>query len=319
MMRPTMPWLRFPLFMAAFLVLLSGHCAFAVTVTLPPSGDVKGDLILLGDLAQIEGDTVLAGRLQELVIGKAPKPGRSLSLPGSRIRIRIQKMAPDAVVSVPDIIRVSRAGQSAPEGVLQDLLKGEMQKRFPASDIRIRSVRVMGNRQYPEGELTFSDFMLSGSVGSRVRGSVLVGHGGTPFGKLRFSARVDRMGVVVVAARELNRNERITRRDLRLSRQNLADLPASVFADPALAVGRCVTLKIPAGDALRQDRLANPPLVRRGDRIRLVARSGPLKVVTDGTAKEDGAKGEQIRVENLRSGKVITARVTGRRTATVLF
>jgi flagella basal body P-ring formation protein FlgA len=62
-----------------------------------------------------------------------------------------------------------------------------------------------------------------------------------------------------------------------------------------------------------------PPLIRRGDVVRIIAESNTFRISTKGEAKEDGGKGERIRLVNLRSKKNIYAEVVDPGTVRVQF
>ncbi|MNN87558.1 flagellar basal body P-ring biosynthesis protein FlgA [compost metagenome] len=65
--------------------------------------------------------------------------------------------------------------------------------------------------------------------------------------------------------------------------------------------------------------LVSPWLVRRGERVSMVARHGDTQAVTQGEALENGRKGQVIRVKNLASGSIIDAQVTEPGTVTSTF
>ncbi|ADZ90308.1 flagellar basal body P-ring formation chaperone FlgA [Marinomonas mediterranea] len=52
-----------------------------------------------------------------------------------------------------------------------------------------------------------------------------------------------------------------------------------------------------------------PILVKKGARVLITARSGRISVKMNGTALEDGAKGQQIRVKNASSGRIVYGKV----------
>jgi flagella basal body P-ring formation protein FlgA len=100
---------------------------------------------------------------------------------------------------------------------------------------------------------------------------------------------------------------------------NISRLPGSVIRDLDTAIGKRLRRNIKAGNYLRQNMLAVPPLIQKGDKVKLVARSGNIKIVTYGTAREPGGAGEQIRIENLTSEKTILGRVIDASTVDVIF
>ena len=68
---------------------------------------------------------------------------------------------------------------------------------------------------------------------------------------------------------------------------------------------------IRAGAILRLNQLSWPKMVRAGDVVSVVARSGAMVITVTGEAKQDGNRGEWIKVTNIESKKTISARVTG--------
>jgi flagella basal body P-ring formation protein FlgA len=62
-----------------------------------------------------------------------------------------------------------------------------------------------------------------------------------------------------------------------------------------------------------------PPLVHRGERVKLVAKNEILKVSTLGIAKSQGGKGERVKVVNISSQKTVVGVVTDASTVEVTF
>jgi flagella basal body P-ring formation protein FlgA len=57
--------------------------------------------------------------------------------------------------------------------------------------------------------------------------------------------------------------------------------------------------------------ISSPPLVKRGDIVKIVANAGTMTITATGMVKQQGCKGEMVRVVNTDSNRIITARVTG--------
>ena len=51
--------------------------------------------------------------------------------------------------------------------------------------------------------------------------------------------------------------------------------------------------------------LAESPLIKKGDIIRLIVKNDNLLIVTSGLSKENGFENQLIKVENLSSGKLV--------------
>ena len=57
--------------------------------------------------------------------------------------------------------------------------------------------------------------------------------------------------------------------------------------------------------------LALPTIVRKNGPVTLIFEVGALRVETFGIAKEKGAMGDPVRVENLKTRKIVTGLVAG--------
>ena len=65
------------------------------------------------------------------------------------------------------------------------------------------------------------------------------------------------------------------------------------------------------GAAITRSNLRPPMLIEKGDSVVLSAKIGSLKVRTTAIAMSNGRKGQQIRVKNKQSKRIVDARVTG--------
>lgn len=65
------------------------------------------------------------------------------------------------------------------------------------------------------------------------------------------------------------------------------------------------------GQPIRAGDLGPPTLIRRNELIRLSFRAGPLQLLTEGRALDDGALGERVRVMNLDSRRTVYGEVAG--------
>ncbi len=124
---------------------------------------------------------------------------------------------------------------------------------------------------------------------------------------------------VVVVKRPVSRFTVLSAEDLALERRPLTRLPQDVLTEISQAVGLRVRYGLSAGRVLRRSMLETPPLIRRNQLVRIVARSPHLTVTAQGRAREDGRLGEIIRVRNLASKKEIFARVVSPDTVEVSF
>jgi flagella basal body P-ring formation protein FlgA len=65
------------------------------------------------------------------------------------------------------------------------------------------------------------------------------------------------------------------------------------------------------GDMVLEHDVVTPPAVRNGEQVRLQIVAGPIVVSADGVAAQDGRVGDEIRIVNPSSGRVLRGRVIG--------
>jgi len=123
---------------------------------------------------------------------------------------------------------------------------------------------------------------------------------------------------VVVAARALTRGTIIETEDLQTRRINTASLPLGHVVDYTRLIGMELKRSTRNGSYLLLSSVEPPRVINKGDAVVLEARHSALSVATKGTALNNGQVGEQIKVRNNRSDRVVDAMVTGPGRVTVV-
>lgn len=80
-----------------------------------------------------------------------------------------------------------------------------------------------------------------------------------------------------------------------------------VFEQPAEIIGSKVKRTVNMGEAVQGNDIC---LVCRNDAVMIKAGNGGLNIITNGTALSDGALGEQIRVQNTKSKRIVDGTVS---------
>jgi flagella basal body P-ring formation protein FlgA len=143
--------------------------------------------------------------------------------------------------------------------------------------------------------------------GGRVMGNTTVGvRCPEPGGwSIYVSARIDIFGPVLVAKQPLARGTRIHAQDLELVERNLSNLPYGYYTDLQPVTGQLAKRTIATATVITPPMLQEPNLVKRGERVAVIAESGPLKIRTSGKALNDGKSGDLIRVRTDGSQRVV--------------
>lgn len=294
-----------------------------VHIVIQPDVRISAEEIYLKDIARIQCEAPLKTKIGRLELGPAPRLGKYKTISGKRIAsfIRSQKWIPEhAQVDVPERVTITRSCQTVSEERLKQLLTGYIQSKLPKADVTIRQFKIRGLRPLPPGNVRFTiEPLANKKLIGRVNMKVGVAVDGQPQGNVILSAWVDRYEKIVCGRHTLIRDTILTADDLCLQRKNISKAPANLIQSTELAVGKRLKQTVAVGAYLRDDMLENPPLIFRGDRVKLIVTKGALKVETLGVAKERGGKGEQLRAENVSSGKTVVGRVIDASTVEVLF
>ncbi|HWB07705.1 MAG TPA: flagellar basal body P-ring formation chaperone FlgA [Pirellulales bacterium] len=128
---------------------------------------------------------------------------------------------------------------------------------------------------------------------------------------LTVATKVAAVPLVVVAKRAMVPGDIVQATDVKLGRAKTGDddLPCRTLDE---VVGKETRRAIVEGQAVKEDDLRSPILVRRGDAVHVYARSAGIQVRVDGRAQEDGSRGDLIVVESINANRErFMARVSG--------
>ncbi|MBU1169650.1 MAG: flagellar basal body P-ring formation chaperone FlgA [Proteobacteria bacterium] len=295
-----------------------------VTVRVRSYSNVPGSDVCLKDIADIHGSDSVYEQIKNLMITLAPRPGKKRRFPGSMVEAKLRGEFPIAhkkwTISIPDMVMIERDCQEISESDMKKLFYAFIEKKAGERSFRIRDFAIKGNRQIALGSQSFTvDDRNLRSIEGRV---TLTVHARVPLEKsqkLFLSGWVDVYDQVVCASRDILRGELIQPSDLRLEKKNLSKIPGGIFHETIEASGSIARSHIGKGRCLRNSMIEKAPLVRKGDRVKIIAKSARMTISTSGVSMEDGALGEQILVENSKSSKKMTARIMDAETVEVLF
>jgi flagella basal body P-ring formation protein FlgA len=134
--------------------------------------------------------------------------------------------------------------------------------------------------------------------GTSIPVRVLIGNGkGEPAKRLNFVAQVKTFATVAVAAHDVPRGDSLSNADVEMKKMEVRGI-GGYYLSPASLSGVSTKMTIKAGSIILSRNLQSAPLVHRGDKVTITAQVGQLEIKADGTARQDGGRGEYIRVYN---------------------
>jgi len=226
-------------------------------------------------------------------------------------------------VSEKDIsVTSGRGSQSIPESKFREIFNDYLHRQFgkERSDIVLSSMKVLGNKPVPKGAVSFQVFQKDKRrLLGQIRLIAVVSVDRIVQNKVRISGWVDVFEGVVCATRDLSKGEIIGQDDLFLKRKNISKQSSNILTDMREALGFMAKHNIKKNSPLKEWMVERPPVVDKGDVVKILAESGGLRVTVPGTILEKGYVGESIRVQNTMSLKKIYARVIDSHTVRVDF
>jgi flagellar basal body P-ring formation protein FlgA len=130
---------------------------------------------------------------------------------------------------------------------------------------------------------------------------------------------VEALAPALVAKRFLARGTLIGQDDVSIAIRNVSSFMNGYLDSASLALGMRVKRPIRKGAPVTSAALAKRKLVRRGDRVMIVAGRKGVQIRAAGKALADGAAGDVVRVRNLRSKRTVEGEVVARNTVSINF
>ncbi|MFV3305821.1 flagellar basal body P-ring formation chaperone FlgA [Pseudomonas sp. NY15181] len=114
---------------------------------------------------------------------------------------------------------------------------------------------------------------------------------------------------VVVTTQPLKRDHVIDAADISVVERDVGPLTQGYLTDPQRVIGLKLKRATVNDQVLAPVFLEQAEAIRKGDQVVIRARTSAINVVMPGEALSDGVPGQQIRVRNLRSQRIVKARV----------
>jgi flagella basal body P-ring formation protein FlgA len=163
---------------------------------------------------------------------------------------------------------------------------------------------------YPWAEIEILD--ISGEVSSQVLPEKIHLIQG-PLGRALFSlvfksgekalvqAHIKALDWVVTSRRPLKKSQTIRKEDVYLALMDVRRMPKDALTRLESAWGKTMTQSLSANMPIVQGHMGDIPLIKKGQRITLVASAPGLKITAPGEARQDGYSGQSLKVINLSS------------------
>ena len=289
--------------------------AAALEITFKKEVAVTTDFITFGDVAGFDEQNQLTEALASKIIARAPEPGESLFLNAVNIQkeiLRKTTLSRYTLWSGSSVVAVTREGQQVATTTLLAAIQGYLQQKqnsLPQAQLRFEPRSLPLPLILPKGTLDIEVIPSNPSLLESSRFTLILRVDGKVEENLSITGDLQALAEVVIVTNSLARgtilssaNTATTIRDLTEYTQPCTDLRT--------IVGKRLKHSVRAQSVLSVSDVEIPPLVRKGQLVKIVLSQANMHITATGIARSDGKHGEIIRVQNASSNKLIHCLVT---------
>jgi len=297
-----------------FMILSLVQTAGALEITFKKSCSVDDSVIRLGDVAGFDEETEMSRALASQIVGQAPAPGEKISLHSLDVKellVAGQSLPRDIHwMGSPDV-SVARLGETIGaekiKAIIAEYLKNN-QNNLPEAEVRFIPSALPLPFTLPRGELSQEVIPSNPAILGSSRIAIIFRVDGKVVKNMSVRGNIEALAEVVVAAGALKRGDILSPRDLTIQVMDIGSLdnPGLDLKD---LVGKKLQRTLRAGSPVLLSMVEALPVVRRGERVKMVINSGALHLTATGLAHSDGALDQMIRVQNISSNKTVYCRV----------
>jgi flagella basal body P-ring formation protein FlgA len=295
------------------------------TVRVNAESTARRDTLTLGDVANVKtNEPQLAIQLRAITLGYAPQVGAIRELSREKITLAISAagFTPDVVgIEAPSIALVRREAQVVDQALVRQAVENSLKATLgPGTTAALTRLDLPSDIEVPAGLVE-----VRASV-SAVRTLFL------PFSvpiefwvdgrlvkRLSVTAQAEAFAPVLVAAHDIGAKTRLREGDFKLEVRPLTRNPSLYLNDPIRLRGTSLVHSLPSGEAITTDALASEIVVKTGDQVRIVGKSGALSILVVGEARAAGRVGDRVQVKNLQSGMLFQAVIVDEGVVSVRF
>jgi flagella basal body P-ring formation protein FlgA len=288
----------------------------SATIRFLGQATVAGPNITLGDVAKINSeDKAFLERLNRVTLIKAAPSGQKVTITHSMVKIALtregyslegfhwegadsilvltetQEVTPDQLLEAAKSFILSQTGENP--GNLEIKLLGPLKNVVvPNGDLEIHYRPALVG-QYEGTQILTAELTVDG------RDIRVV--------PVRLDTQV--FHTIVLTSKVVKKGDKFTIENVTVGKIQTSKLLKGSLQHLNDALGRTAAFDLGAGIPVRFSEINDPPVIQRGTTVQAFVESGNVEIMIHARAIEDGKAGEEIRVENTDSHKVLWARV----------
>lgn len=302
-------------FFLIFCLFLLADKALALDITFQKNVQVSADHILLGDIALFSEKSSLSSELSAQVVSSSPEPGQAIILDGREvIREMLRK------TNIPHSTRwlgaaaidVERPGDEITATDIQNAIDRFIKKaaqRLPEAEISFTPKQPPHSFFVPKGKREIEAIPSDPDIIGSSTFTIIIRVDGKVRSNSTINGKLTAIAKVPVTREAIARGSQITPADIAMVKQDITPLKLPLLTRRDV-LGKMARHALKKGSVVEARDIQQPPLVQKGQLVRILLNRGELHLTATGVARTAGIRNQTIRVQNLNSRKLIYCRVT---------
>jgi flagella basal body P-ring formation protein FlgA len=277
---------------------------------------VTGPDITLGEIALVTADEkAFSERLDRVIVVRAAPPGQKVTITQSAVKIALGRegysLEGFRLEGADSTLVLTETQEVKPDQLL------EAAKAFILSqtgddpgNLEIKLLGPLKNVVVPSGrlEIHYRPALVGQYEGTQILTAELTVDGrDIRVVPVRLETKV--FHTVVLTSKAVKKGDKFTTDNVILGKMLTSRVLRGSLQHLKDVLGRTAAFDLGAGIPVRFSEIDDPPVIHRGTMIQAFVESGNVEIMVHARAIEDGKAGEEIKVENTDSHKVLWAKV----------
>jgi flagella basal body P-ring formation protein FlgA len=298
--------------------------AGSVEITLREEVVVDGLRIYLSDVASCAGSDTLCEEIYGVDLGASPQPKTTKIINKGDIDVLLQQEWPKSIILYagnPFVKVTTNSLVVSQQEILAGFELALRQKFSHLPDVMFKINHLRLNQQlairkdnfklnFPdlesEAPFTLDQILARFSGHSSFEGIVVQGENHEDI-RFKANAQISVFRFLPVARKNLVTKSIVRSEDLSEDWVPMGRTAGSLAISKDQVIGRQISSPVPVGRPFTFAQLSKPSLLKRGQSVALIIQRGNLKVSGRGRVKADASLGDTVDVENMATGKSLSA------------
>jgi len=287
----------------------------ALEISFKEKVEVYTDYITLGDIVSFDETSALTTSLATKVVSHSPKPGEKLIINSISIKDQILRKTRLSIYTQwtgSPVVDVFRPGQEIlPKKLLNSInaFLEEHKHELPEAEVNFIPKSLPIPFTLPQGNLDIEVIPSNPEIIKSTRFSLICRIDGKVQKNFSIQGELRALAPVIIASDSLRRGAILTPANTKKVVKDLTEYD-DPCTDQRLILGKRLKRSVRAQSVISSSDVEIPPMIKRGQVVKIIFYQGSLYLTATGIAGTDGKLNQIIRVRNASSNKLIQGRVT---------